>query len=313
MKKLLLISLLLFVLKSAFAQTNVYHPFPESNAVWNESFRIWGCNFWPYYHEERYSYVMTGDTVIGATTFHKLEWPFIQLMDTCFGNFPMNYPGYAGAIMQDTAARKIFYVHPNQSNVQLLYDFSLQLGDTVLSSLVSSCPNTTIVTNIDSILINGSYRKQFTWYGSQVTTVVEGIGSLNGLLDISCGIIDGPEFNLGCFKENNVVMYTNPSFADSVCATINGIKNIDDVKTTTTIFPNPFHNTAELRFDNTRLAGDKIELKIYNTMGELVREEEILPVNSYILHRAGLSDGLYFYELRTHNYGPVDHGKFVIE
>ncbi len=48
-------------------------------------------------------------------------------------------------------------------------------------------------------------------------------------------------------------------------------------------------------------------------MGSLVRDEPILNITSYTLHREGLSDGLYFYELRTNDSGLIGKGKFVIE
>ena len=58
------------------AQTTIYHPFPESNAMWNVLYE--------YYDEgeplirHRYSYFMNGDSVIAGTTYHKIFYA-----DTC--------------------------------------------------------------------------------------------------------------------------------------------------------------------------------------------------------------------------------------
>ncbi|MEO8087240.1 MAG: hypothetical protein ABI763_10495 [Bacteroidota bacterium] len=81
--------------------------------------------------------------------------------------------------------------------------------------------------------------------------------------------------------------------------------------------PNPFHSTATIR-SNSQFTMHDAQLKIYNAMGSLVRIEHIsniTPDNNqdYILHRDYLSNGLYFYELRSNNYELLGRGKFVIE
>ena len=65
------------------------------------------------------------------------------------------------------------------------------------------------------------------------------------------------------------------------------------------ISPNPFHATATLEIKNEELKIKNLELKIYDVMGRLVREQQIVNRNSEIINRNGLSDGLYFYQLRT--------------
>ena len=67
-KKIVLVMLLASFGLGARGQTNVYHPFPDSNAVWNVQFSagllcVYG---------EQYSYVIAGDTIIGSFLYHKL-------------------------------------------------------------------------------------------------------------------------------------------------------------------------------------------------------------------------------------------------
>jgi hypothetical protein len=83
--------------------------------------------------------------------------------------------------------------------------------------------------------------------------------------------------------------------------------------TRTKIFPNPFHTTAKIGCFEDLDAGEKSQLTIYNSIGVLVREEKISNLNSYILHRDELRDGLYFYELQTRNHEMIGSGKFVVE
>ncbi len=88
------------------------------------------------------------------------------------------------------------------------------------------------------------------------------------------------------------------------------INNINSIS----VSPNPFHQTTTISDRRQRQkATEKSLLKIFNSMGALVHEEDIPNVNSYILHRDDLSDGLYFFELQNENHELIGNGKFIIE
>jgi TolB-like protein len=83
-------------------------------------------------------------------------------------------------------------------------------------------------------------------------------------------------------------------------------------------FPNPLHNSARLEINNSESKITNCELKIYSTLGVLVREEKILNLSSYILHRDNLSDGLYYFQLspdgyRDFNSQLLGSGKFIVD
>ena len=96
----------------------------------------------------------------------------------------------------------------------------------------------------------------------------------------------------------------------TLCIPFTGVTGLDH-PVHFTFSPNPLHTTAALNISDSRFKN--AELKIYNTMGSLVREEEISNINSYILQRDDLGDGLYFYELLTPDSELIGVGKFVIE
>src|SRR5258705_7649220 len=150
MKKLLLLLATIFTL-TANAQTSVYHPFPDSSAIWNFHTTQWICNFGGTIHSY-YSITISGDTLISSQVYHKLLTPFVQsiIMGNCT---PYIYSGYKGAIRQDTADRKVFFVPPSASNEQLLYDFNMQVGDTVKGYLESWALPSDTVQSIDSVLV----------------------------------------------------------------------------------------------------------------------------------------------------------------
>src|SRR5262245_56270590 len=76
MKEFLLLFCFLFSL-SAKAQTNVYHPFPDSNAVWNIYFEQYYITIPCTLSEFRNSYIISGDTIIKGLKYHKLWVPYI--------------------------------------------------------------------------------------------------------------------------------------------------------------------------------------------------------------------------------------------
>jgi hypothetical protein len=85
-------------------------------------------------------------------------------------------------------------------------------------------------------------------------------------------------------------------------------------KNSVNLFPNPFHANATLKLENEKwFEPGNCELKIYNSIGVLIRVEKISNTHSYTLDRIGLNDGLYFYELRTLNYELIGTGKFIVE
>ncbi len=107
------------------------------------------------------------------------------------------------------------------------------------------------------------------------------------------------------------------SFID-FCQLISGYQSIHQEPREITLYPNPFHSSAKLIIgnnDSDRHWEGNVSclLKIYNTHGTLVCKEHVLNINSYILHRGSLSEGLYFYQLTTNDNKLIGTGKFVIE
>src|SRR5436190_588393 len=104
MKKLLLIVATLTTL-IAKSQTSAYHPFPDSNAVWNFHTGAVICTFGGSI-DSYYSITISGDTVITGQSYHKLSTPYVQSMvtGTCA---PYEYSGYKGAIREDIALKKV--------------------------------------------------------------------------------------------------------------------------------------------------------------------------------------------------------------
>jgi hypothetical protein len=154
MKKLILLFSFLLTL-SAKAQTNVYHPFPDSNAVWTVG---WGysdpgppaCS-----KEAHFSYLIAGDTLINSIIYNKINSPYCDVIGGFCGVFPYCGNNYAGAIREDMIFKKIWFIPPGSNSEELLYDFNLNVGDTVHGTIINGCENGRTIMSKDSILLGG--------------------------------------------------------------------------------------------------------------------------------------------------------------
>src|SRR5436189_2605914 len=100
MKKLIIL-ILIFVSNSSKAQTSVYHPFPDSNAIWNIHY-FEPCGFYFDQQEKLYSYLIQGDTSISGNTYHKIYVPAVVMLASGGCGTSGILPGYyAGAFRQE--------------------------------------------------------------------------------------------------------------------------------------------------------------------------------------------------------------------
>ena len=186
----------------AVAQTSMYHPFPDSNAVWGMISGSWMCP--DVYIQDYYA----GDTLIGLYSYKII----MQAATDTICDTP---PGLgAGFLRDDTAAHKVYWRIPGMATDTLLYDFTLEVGDTLrgLYANTGLCADGVVtVHSVDSIMVGTNYRKRinFSWDPCFGPSIIEGIGSTTGLtfctfMYKSFGTI------LTCFMVNGELLYTQP-------------------------------------------------------------------------------------------------------
>jgi len=193
MKKYLFYLLtLMFFYQSSNAQT--YQALLDTNKLWNYYDTYFGPN--PHY---THLYRFKTDTNINGKKY------FIPEVTIDSSNW------FSGnCFLREEDSTKRIYMLCN-SNEGLLYDFSLNTGDsvTILNTLNAfNEPLTLHVLSIDSIQIDGLYRKIIT---TDFSTWIEGIGDLNGLLapgDMTVGVA----LTLVCYYENGLLKYANPDY-----------------------------------------------------------------------------------------------------
>jgi len=243
MKKLLFL-LFIFWASASNAQTSIYHPFPDSNAQWNIYYWEYG---WPGVFEEFYSIEISGDTTINSLQYHKLFTPYIQSSGISKSNQISS--GYNGAIRQDTVNRKVYIIPRFELVEQLLYDFTLQVGDTVKGFIEPYGNQKDVVISIDSVLIGDNYRKKWNINLSYQISVIEGVGSTYGLIEKSPVTgADFPDISISCFRQNN-----NTIYPDTItnCDLITAIHPIPKTNDLINVFPNPSDGKFNIEFDQS--------------------------------------------------------------
>lgn len=295
MKTILFLSFLFLSIFSN-AQTDVYHPFPESNASWNNVYySSSGC-----WIELYYSTIIGPDTSINGVTYHSLQTPeFVDIYSPSCNGFPI---GYQGCYRQDTNLRQVFFVSPGTNTENVLCDFNLSIGDTVKGWPASGffCITPFIVSSIDSVFLGGNYRK--AWRGAANQMLIEGIGTTYGLLSPVCNLFE-EQYSLLCFKQDTLIY---PDGTEP-CSPLNGVRS-PEVNSKLNIAPNPFNNSSTLTVWDVNFINSNFIL--YNSFGEIVFRQIVFGFNT-TLYKSNLSAGVYFYKL-VNSKGKMLNGSLII-
>ena len=233
---------------SSMAQT--YFPFPDNNAQWNIHMLQMG---WPPV-EENYSIIMSGDTLINGLLYQKVSI--------------VNPVWYKGAIRQDSINRKVFIIPPAALTEELLYDFTMQVGDTV-QGYIETYHARDVVESIDTVLVGNNYRKRWKINSGYNIYFIEGVGSTYGLVEPSPGtIVDAPDFSISCFRQNNITIYPDTV---SSCELITSVKPVEAQNDQLKMYPNPSHGSITIEFDKSM---NIKEIRLTDLPGKIILEQQ---------------------------------------
>lgn len=170
------------------SRAQAYTPFPAGNAVWTVTFNSSDCILWfPEMAVQTYRYALVGDTLIAGAAY--LKCSVVEACGTCCEAAPVF--GYIGAVRDDTVARKVFIVPPDSFSEVVLYDFSVEVGDTIEQAFPIGACSPQVVQWIDSVEVGGSFRRRYHLQGPcWPNEVVEGVGSLTGPLEWAFSVVD---------------------------------------------------------------------------------------------------------------------------
>ncbi len=210
-----------------------------------------------------------------------------------------------GLCREDTVLHKVYMISPYDTVERLLYDYNMQVGDTLAYYFYGGGHNPSgVVVQKDSILIAGNYYKK--WKLNNLapyiysTTIIEGIG-----------VVVWSTFEQArktiCFQRNGVIIPVGYYVTSSTCALDVNYINADN--NTTTISPNPANQYSKITFPYTVLSGSLIITDIH---GKTISSKDIN--NKKEMMVGGLpAGGLYFYKLTDLTNNQSYTGKFIYE
>jgi len=326
MIRLTILAFFFFFLVKTNAQT--YVPIPMQNCYWQMSH----TNFCsqstgtPAISSSNFVYKVypNSDTIIATKKYVKLYSQIITNTISSFCSLTGGASsGYWGAIRQDTAGKKIYFIYPSQTIENLLYNFNYVKGDTVKTILgyYSSTPPGNIPYRIiDSVYYqsytDGICRKTFrqkiyqynagTYIWTQHNYFVEGIGNEVGLDERNFSITTNPfgsytAEHWGSFMTIN--NFTISTVATNTCSQSVGIKSYSN-NTTLKIFPNPAH--TEITVNLTSSSAQDYYVIIYDLIGN-----EILKSNNRVIKIDQLTFGAYIIKCFTADTKQIEVSKFI--
>jgi len=229
------------------------------------------------------TYTMTGDTLINGIAYKQV------LQSSTFNNDSL----LINAVLRQEG-EQVYFLFTGGLNEQeeLLYDFSLEVGDTIFYQPPSCDIYVSAINSIE--LENETFRK--TWEFSSVSsnnipfaaeTWIEGIGSVGGLFrphsELYC-VQDINNTSLSCFHENGAVLYT----AYSTCI----ISDIDEeIETEVFLYPNP--SCLETKVSSQESVNTA---NLYDLSGRLALNE-----HSERIDLSKVSEGIYFAIIELNN------------
>jgi len=315
MRKAIFISLILLCITPVFAQTS----WPPIGAKWHYSYRPCDMGNCSGLIKEFIYFEAVSDTVINDTLCTKIVVEYHN---------DKKEVKYLGDEFFSTEGDKVFNYHHGRFN--LLYDFSLQVGDSVTLTLGSNCnlydqlessglyleepiPIKHYVTAKDSIAIG---NKKYQYINMVYTTgeinpmvypffnnlIIKGIGSIEFLTGkLTTPIESGFYGNLRCYSDG-IVNYTT----DIPCEELTSAERITDNRNVY-VYPNPVTTNSVICFPNPEQAD--VFISVSDMKGKVVWSTETCDEYS-IIELGNLSNGIYTYRVYTKGEW-IGSGKFA--
>lgn len=236
--------------------------------------------------DQLYEYYCEGDTLLNNVLYKKIFKRDMEVTQSGPPFTPISEYQIAGFIREDTITKKVYAIDwvtdffdlcPNGEE-HLLYDFSLNTGDTVNFCLYPWNDHVII-----DIFYSNSYNQTVKTFRTNMAFYFEGIGSEFGLFE---------EMSFNEHASTSLEYYC----PGTPCEYIVSSKNLI-VPDFFTISPNPATNLVHISFDKKN-QWDK--LVVYNNLGTIIKDYT-LPVqtDNFTINCENLTPGFYFCGLVT--------------
>lgn len=271
--------MLIILLCSAVVGQN----FISSEKQWNVKATGWGGS------PETGFYFISGDSTINNQNYSIIRSSYDSL-STIF---------IQGLLRE--AGDVVYFIPPDHTE-GILYDFSLQAGDSayVRNMFCGDQDLALYVLEVDTVEHYGVERKRWflTHYGEIVDVWLQGIGSLFGPLHTAFNLcIVCPGWELLCYYEDDVLLYLMP-YATSCYETSVSVEEL--AKTgEATISPNPVRHGQPIRINMEKSAR---QVSLFNAAGSLVDTFYPDGSNELSIPTKNYQQGIYILQIITNTH-----------
>lgn len=281
-----------FLFLSFSAISQAYHPVIEMNKYWDQSDEdgYTPCSF----HPRRYLFIQKDSIINGhnyqlCKSFHLHGIPGPGTM-TCppfvvDTNFATEY-----WLREDTIAKKVFIYDPYglDGTDQLLYDFTLDIGDTLRSYYNTQNDTWIVLDAIETVTLhNGETRKKYIFYLPDAS-YIEGIGGELGIVKPLL-MFEHQNRTLYCVKEGSEDIWGEE------CSTVfAGIEN--ETETAILIFPNPVEDILNVNLSDFPESA-LYSFEVFDLNSNLILIAK-LRASKNVISLTTLPPGFYFYKIK---------------
>jgi hypothetical protein len=238
--------------------------FPNQVYFWNETHSALlpgSCgNEW---HTCEYPVYFGNDTVISATTYHRLNFRQIcEWQNTMWPPppFPCQPQGSYNVgehtfmfFRQDTALKRVYLYDQNANAEVLLYQFGLSAGDTLPPSFSNYLYPNVLVVRTDSIYLADGYHRRMILNVNDMmqdsAAIIEGIGSTFGLLAPFVTAFENDD-RLLCFSSMTQTLYPDTNTFCDIALAIHSPEVLD-----VSVYPNPFTDHVDIQLGSGMKSG----------------------------------------------------------
>lgn len=286
LKNLACLTIFLLLQPTIRSMAQSYLPFPEQGGIWGSEHSsiicLNGITAVCYVNKT----VTNGDTIINGLKYVKLLERSLQ--QDGGGWLALTGIYNAGFLRNDSINKRVYYKETASSNDTLLYDFNLEVGDTLPVSMVYD-PQQSVITvdNIDTITENEvmlrRYHLDHAGWGDSY--LIEGVGSTLGLFS---PIVPFFEFtwDLVCYYNYEKMISWGSGWCDQIIVDVQGLSEGKNLS----VYPNPFNNTLNINYSNKD--HEIISVEIYNSIGQKNFSQNILHF-PFIVNTTGFLPGIY--------------------
>jgi hypothetical protein len=244
--------------------------------------------------------IIHGDTLIGGLLYHKLYTTLHNELNVYTPPFSQMIHSYDSTgpvfLRYDTLVKKVYYLAGIDSTERLIYDFALQVGDTI--PMQSPYFPGAFIDSIDTITVFGVQVKRFfVDIGNSgfdfFNYIVEGMGGTNGLLYFrpEFGSLSGGTFTtlLNCFQFGDSTYFLGNiecPFIDFVSA----VRPLDK-QASLMISPNPTHDLFTITINQDLL---NVTFTLIDCLGRVSQSFKLTELSSTAKLNA---PGIYFWRI----------------